>query len=411
MAQAPRDENRVTAFLGTSNADGTTTLPVYVDSATNRLLVTGVGGGGTSATDDSAFTAGSGSGTPMMGFATSDSVDANDVGVVAMTTARALHVAVQSGGGGTQYAVQAAAGGTDTGNLTLVQRNDTLADLSGGDGQYSPLQVNASGALYIQEGSALSVTESTPIAGFATSALQLPDGHAVTIDNIVTNEVFVRGSQSAGAAVDGEVVTVQGIASMTPLSVTESSPLTGFATSAKQLADGHNVTIDNISTNEVYVRGGGTAGSPTDGEVLAVQGIIGADAVTISGAVTTTGTVAVTNDSLIGAGDPTIDSYAHIAINLTVGADQVLVSSAADKQIWVYGVAFTCSIAGTVSFQDEDDTAITGVMDFAGNSGLGIPTSGNFAMPIWKLATNKDLEVDVLLADIDGWLDYAIVSV
>ena len=132
-----------------------------------------------------------------------------------------------------------------------------------------------------------------------------------------------------------------------------------------------------------------------------------------SHAVTNIGTFAVqsTNDSLIGPGDPTIDSYTQLAINLNAGADQVLVSSAANKQIWVYGVAFTLSVAGTVSFQDEDNTAITGIMDFAANSGLNTPTSGNFAMPIWKLATDKDLEVDVVTAAIDGWLNYAIVSV
>ena len=117
------------------------------------------------------------------------------------------------------------------------------------------------------------------------------------------------------------------------------------------------------------------------------------------------------NGSIDGPGVPTIDSYTQFAINLTTGNDQVLVSSSASKQIWVYGVTFTISVAGTVSFQDEDNTAITGIMDFAANSGLGIPNSGNFAMPIWKLATNKDLEVDVVTGDIDGWLDYALVSV
>ena len=115
--------------------------------------------------------------------------------------------------------------------------------------------------------------------------------------------------------------------------------------------------------------------------------------------------------SLDGAGAPTVDSYAHIAINLNAGADQLLVSSAASKQIWVYGVAYTCSVAGTVSFQDEDNTPVTGIMDHAANSGLAVTPSSSFAMPIWKLATNKDLEVDVVTAAIDGWLDYAIISV
>lgn len=39
MAQAPRDENRITTLLGTSNADGTTPVTVYADPTTHRLLV------------------------------------------------------------------------------------------------------------------------------------------------------------------------------------------------------------------------------------------------------------------------------------------------------------------------------------------------------------------------------------
>lgn len=82
--------------------------------------------------------------------------------------------------------------------------------------------------------------------GASTSAKQLADGHNVAVSNMIP-------------AVE-----------------------TGLATSAKQLADGHNVTIDNISTDEVYVRGGGTAGSAVDGEVVTVQGIAGATAIPVS---------------------------------------------------------------------------------------------------------------------------------
>lgn len=119
----------------------------------------------------------------------------------------------------------------------------------------------------------------------------------------------------------------------------------------------------------------------------------------------------ITNGSLNGPGSPTIDSYTKVAINLAAGADQVLVSSSANKQIWVYGLGITVNVAGTVSFQDEDNTAITGIMPFATNGGMTVAPSGNFAMPIWKLATDKDLEVDVVTSELDGWLCYAIVSV
>ena len=119
----------------------------------------------------------------------------------------------------------------------------------------------------------------------------------------------------------------------------------------------------------------------------------------------------VTDGAIIGPGEPSVDSYTQASFNLTAAANQVLVSSSANKQIWVYGIVFTFSIAGTVSFQDEDDTAITGIMTFATNSGLNTPPSGNFAMPLWKLATNKDFEVDLVTAEMDGSVSYAIISV
>jgi hypothetical protein len=50
-------------------------------------------------------------------------------------------------------------------------------------------------------------------------------------------------------------------------------------------------------------------------------------------------------------------------------------------------------------------------MEFAQYGGISVPPSGNFSMPVFKLATNKDLEIDITGGDVDGWLAYAIVSV
>lgn len=86
------------ASLASATGDYT---PLQVD-ANGYLKVNikaGAGSGGTSATDDAAFTVASGSGTPIMGYAAADAVDSGDVGVVRMTTARGLHtVAVNSTG-------------------------------------------------------------------------------------------------------------------------------------------------------------------------------------------------------------------------------------------------------------------------------------------------------------------------
>lgn len=65
-----------------------------VDGSGNQITSFG-GSGGTAETDDAAFTAGTGSGTPIMGFATSDAVDSGDVGVLAMDTSRNLKVSVE----------------------------------------------------------------------------------------------------------------------------------------------------------------------------------------------------------------------------------------------------------------------------------------------------------------------------
>lgn len=83
-------------------------------------------------------------------------------------------------------------------------------------------------------------------------------------------------------------VTIGGGTEATALRVTIASNSTGVVTVdgtvsvSGLLADGHNVTIDNASDDEVYVRGSGSAGSP-DAGVLTVQGIGSGTAQPVSG--------------------------------------------------------------------------------------------------------------------------------
>ena len=90
----------------------------------------------------------------------------------------------------------------------------------------------------------------------------LADGHAVTIDNASDDEVYVRGSGSAGSA-DAGVITVQGIGSGTALAVTESSPISGFATSANQ-----STIIGHVDGVETLL---GTIDSDTDATKTATE--------------------------------------------------------------------------------------------------------------------------------------------
>ena len=97
-------------------------------------------------------------------------------------------------------AIQSAQGTTDVGVAALVVRNDTLADLSGADGDYAPLQVNASGALYT------AIHSSALPTGAATEAKQ---------DVIETTLNSIEGDTSSLAgAVSGTEMQVDIVASL-----------------------------------------------------------------------------------------------------------------------------------------------------------------------------------------------------
>ena len=124
--------------------------------------------------------------------------------------------------------------------------------------------------------------------------------------------------------------------------------------------------------------------------------------------------VSAVPSAISGPGNPVVDSYASAAINIAAStADQELVGApGANKQIWVYGLFMMADTAnGTVALQDEDNTALSGVMGVSDEGGWVLPMSGNFAMPWVKVATNKALEADTGACTVDGILTYAVVSV
>lgn len=125
-----------------------------VDSSGNFINSFG-GSGGTSATDDAAFTPGAGTGTPIMGLVSVDTVDSGDAGVVAMSTDRRLHVDAQIVGqdadvtiadGGNSITVD----GTVTANLsttdnTVLDNIDT--NTTRGSSHYRNIDANAEAAI------------------------------------------------------------------------------------------------------------------------------------------------------------------------------------------------------------------------------------------------------------------------
>jgi len=90
--------------------------------------------------------------------------------------------------------------------MPLAVRNDTLAALAGTDGDYAPLQVNASGALFIQEGAALDVS-----------------GATVTVDGSGVTQP-VSGTVTANPA-SGTIDTVTTVSTVSALGVGTTGPM------------------------------------------------------------------------------------------------------------------------------------------------------------------------------------------
>ena len=150
-------------------------------------------GGGTSATDDAAFTAATSSYVPVGGFVTADAVDAGDGGAFAMLANRQQKVTIYdsagaevSVGSGTQYAVDAALGAAPTGTLAIAIRDDALSALTPIEGDAIGLRVDANGALWV-----------------------IPSG-TTAVSNAGTFAVQAEGNIASGSADSGNPVKIGG---------------------------------------------------------------------------------------------------------------------------------------------------------------------------------------------------------
>lgn len=229
------------ACWGNTVKDGSGTNYQLLTDADGNLqvdIVSGGGTGGTSQTDDAAFTAGSGSGTPMMGFATSDSVDSGDVGVLAMDTARNLKVSIEADnvgiGGGTQYTEDVATANPQVGTATMIERDDALSTVTPIEGDWIGLRGSAEGALWTQDFNSDAILADTASmdTNLATVAGAV-SGSEMQCD--IVSSAAVPVTDNAGSlTIDGTVAATQsGTWNVTNISGTVSLP-TGAATAANQ---------------------------------------------------------------------------------------------------------------------------------------------------------------------------------
>ena len=260
------------------------------------------------------------------------------------------------------------------------------------------------------DGTATDASAAAPLP-VALAASSLPDTAAGDLAAINALAVTIDADTSTLAgAVTGTEVQVDVVTSALP---------TDAATETKQ--DATNVLLGTIDADTSILAGAVTTGQMQVDIVAAIPaGTNNIGDVDIASAIpagtNNIGDVDVLTlpSSVQGPGNPTVDSVASAVVNLAASsADQSLVAApGADKQIWVYGLFMMAdTAAGTMTLQDEDDTALSGTMSVSDEGGWVLPMSGNFAMPWIKVATNKALEADCATSTIDGIICYAIVSV
>ncbi len=157
-------------------------------------------------------------------------------------------------------------------------RNDTLATLASADNELAPLQVNASGALYIQEGAALDVSAATvtvdlgtnnDVINLGTFAVQ-EDGAALTalqkLDNIAHagSDVALVEHVPISGQLDDTATTTVTENQIAPVRITSGRAL-HVATQGTVTVGSHDVT--NAGTFAVQVDAALPAGTNNIGDV------------------------------------------------------------------------------------------------------------------------------------------------
>jgi hypothetical protein len=265
-----------------------------MDGTNNALrvnIVAGAAAGGTSATDEAAYTPTASAGTPVMGAADETSPDAAAEGTLAIirsTLNRALHVNLRdasgnelSVGGGTQYDEDTAHVSGDKLTMAGAVRNDAGTALAA-DGDRTVLQVDNTGALRVAGGGGgTQYTEDAAAAadpvGNAVilvrkdtlAALTSADGDNVAARGTDKGELYVKHVDSLPVTDNGGSLTVDGTVAATQSgtwNVTDVSGTVSLPTGASTLAEQQTQTtalqlLDNIVRSEDEASGDGHAGA------------------------------------------------------------------------------------------------------------------------------------------------------
>jgi hypothetical protein len=347
-------------------------------------------------TDDAAFTVAIDDGVPIMGVATSDTVDAGDAGALAMDTSRNLKVSIEVDnagiGGGTQYTEDAAAPANPVGTAMMMERDDALGGITPIAGDWSHPFCSANGALWTAIDGTVTVdlganNDVTVTSGTITANLGATDN--AVLDNIDSNTDY--GAITGGGVEASALRVTLANDSTGVLSVDDNGgSLTVDGTVTANLSATDNAVLDNIDTNTTNIPNViGTDGAAGPTSTLSMGG-------TESGGniqelrVDADGHLQV--DVLSGGGSGTEYTEDAAAPADPVGSAQMLVRDDAASALtttdgdWVaqratnYGAAYTQIVDSSGNFIDSfggsGGTAAADDADFVAGTTQGTPAMG-----------------------------------
>lgn len=376
---------------------------VLVNPSTGAAYAVSSGSGGTSMTDDAAFTAGSSSFTPSGGIVTADSVDSGDGGAFAMLTNRQQKVTLYdssgvevSVGGGTQYDEDSVHSSGDKLTMAGAVRQDTAAALAGTDGDRSVLITDGSGRLHVNVGNTVTVG-SHAVTNAGTFVVQV-DGTALTrLTDIETN------TDSGAVVGNGAAATAQRVTLANDS--TGIVALTTSTASIGKLAANSGVDIGDVDVTSVIPGTGATnlgkaedaAHSSGDTGIMA----LGVRVDTPNATVAANGDYHYLATDLVGGVRTALyeTDFAVLGTNhvkkyyTNAGAvtDGIIWSPAAGKRWYVTDIFIQVSAAATVTLEDDlagGDSAVWKA-ELAANSGW----SHSFATPLFSGEDAADLIV------------------
>lgn len=373
-----------------------------IDSAVNGTLTVDLGANNDVTIDNSSIVAtedaapgGNVSGVPPLALR-DDSLSAltpveGDFVPLRVNSTGALHVT--GGGGGTQYAVDDAAGGTDTGTLLLAVRDDSLTTLTPADGDYTQLRVSSTGALHVTGGGGggteYNEDVATPgtITGTATmmerddalSTLTPIEGDWAAMRCSAEGALWVQEANSDAiladtANMDTNLGTIAGAVSGSEMQV---DIVSGTVTANLSATD--NAVLDTIETNTDFgtVTGGGTeTGALRVTIANDSTGVVSVDdgggALTVDG--TVTANLSATDNAVLDNIDTNTSAPTSHYRNIDANAEDAIKGSAGILY-WVHVMNLTSSVAYLHLYDDTTSNVTPGTTtpDFT----FPIPTQGD----------------------------------